>query len=89
VADLVAWALFFTIAAFGTLSTIMATVWLWRFLRGRVEPRAAALVVAAGAVLAWLGLWILFDVGWLIGSAIRLVLRTRSDGPSREGGRSN
>lgn len=72
--DLVAWAFFFGVAAFGIASAVLATMWTWRFLRRRGVPELpAALLVTIAAALAFVGLWLVFDICWVVAVVVRLV----------------
>jgi len=84
VSDLIGWAFFFGVAAFGIASTVLATMWAWRFLRrhGMAELPAVLLVTIA-AMLALLGFWIVFDICWAVAAAVRLV--GGKDQPGSEG----
>jgi hypothetical protein len=65
-------AFFVGIALFGLTSTVLASVWLWRFLRGhRMEVLPTVLIVAIASVFFFWGFWIVFDIGWLIAVAVK------------------
>jgi hypothetical protein len=69
--DLIGWAFFLGIASLGIASTVLATISTWRFVRRhRAGNLASVLVVTGVAMLAFMGLWIVFDICWLFAKAV-------------------
>ena len=87
--DVLGIAFYVAIAVVGIASTVLATIWMWRFLRRRnMETLPAALIVTVAAILAFWGLWLVFDVCWIVVAAVRLVMRAAGgEGrPAAQGG---
>jgi hypothetical protein len=80
---------FAAIAVVGAGSTILAGVWTWRYLRRRtVTALPAAVIVGFVVILAFWGLWLLFDVVWIVATLAKLMVAVtrgpRMNGPSKE-----
>ena len=74
--DVLGVAFYVAIALIGITSTILASIWTWRFLRRHnMEVIPAALIVSLAALLAFWGLWIVFDVCWIIAAVVKLAIR--------------
>jgi hypothetical protein len=74
--DVVGAAFFVAIALVGIASTVLASIWTWRLLRRRdVDALPAAVIVSVAAVLAFWGLWVVFDVCWIAVALVRLTAR--------------
>lgn len=80
-------ALFIAIALLGIASTVLATIWTWRFLQRRHAGGVpTTLIVIVAAILAFWGLWLVFDVVWIAVAMVRLVERIASGngGPAQQ-----
>lgn len=67
---------FVAIVLVGIASTVGATIWTWQMLRRRNLGVLPAVVVSGvAAVVAFGGLWILFDLVWMVASAARFLIR--------------
>jgi hypothetical protein len=86
--DALGLALYVAIALLGLISTVAASVWLWRvLLRNQVGVLRATVIVGLAAVLILWGLWIVFDIGWIVATAGNRVARLGSSRrPAAEGG---
>ena len=72
--DFLGVALYVAIALVGYASTVVASIWTWRYLRRRgVATLPAVLILVVATVLILGILWIVFDVWWAISAAVKLI----------------
>lgn len=74
------------IATLGTASTVLAAVWTWKLLRRRdVGEVTAGVITAIAAIVAFGGLWLLFDLGWIVAAMMKAINRRGGgrQGPQR------
>ena len=86
--DVVGVVFFVAIALVGIASTVLASIWTWRLLRRRdMDVLPSALIVSVTAMLAFLGLWLVFDACWIAVALLKLVRRVVGGGsrPAAQG----
>jgi hypothetical protein len=83
--DIIGVAFYVAIALVGLVSTVLASVWTWRLVRRRgLNPWLAAIVVTVAAAFAFLGLWMVFDLYWIVAAVFKLARRSGGTRPATQ-----
>jgi hypothetical protein len=73
VGNVVGWTVYVAIVLFTFVSFMLSERWMWRFLNQRhVQRHTALATMCVASVFNFLGLWLVFDVGWIMFACHRL-----------------